>query len=245
MIKKKKKNQNLWRSESPDNSIIGAWGGDLNKRESSYSFPTKRKHFNFLFEPNKQQLIDHSSPTNLILPLSISISLFLIHTQTYLHDLCVLFSCFIFGKGIIFTKMGSIYFANYQTLKPFPSFNSFLHFKQPCIVSLYHHSNKVQPSLSLPRGSSFCRASGLISNSAPVNPFFPSSFFLLEEIFFYMGSNDFVLLFWVVEKRKFYGGWFYDQKRELTRCQNYNQCGWRYYWYLFYHIYVIFFIFHC
>ncbi|XWS39926.1 hypothetical protein CRYUN_Cryun18bG0096700 [Craigia yunnanensis] len=63
--------------------------------------------------------------------------------------------------------MGSISFANYQTLKLFPSFNSFLHSKQPCIVSLYHHSHKVIPSLSLPKRSSFRRAAGLIANSVP------------------------------------------------------------------------------
>ncbi|XWS54774.1 hypothetical protein CRYUN_Cryun10bG0118200 [Craigia yunnanensis] len=63
--------------------------------------------------------------------------------------------------------MGSITFANYQTLKLFPSFNSFLHSKQPCIVSLYHHSHKVVPSLSLPKRSSFRRAAGLIANSVP------------------------------------------------------------------------------
>ncbi|XP_007042479.2 PREDICTED: CBS domain-containing protein CBSX2, chloroplastic [Theobroma cacao] len=63
--------------------------------------------------------------------------------------------------------MGSISFANYQTLKLFPSFNSFLHSKQPCIVSLYHHSHNVVPSLSLPNRRSFRRAAGLIANSVP------------------------------------------------------------------------------
>ncbi|XVF01288.1 hypothetical protein REPUB_Repub04eG0074900 [Reevesia pubescens] len=64
--------------------------------------------------------------------------------------------------------MGSVTFANYQTLKLFPSFNSFLHSKQPCIVSLYHHSHKVVvPPLSLPKTTSFHRAAGLISNSVP------------------------------------------------------------------------------
>ncbi|KAK6253521.1 hypothetical protein QUC31_015241 [Theobroma cacao] len=63
--------------------------------------------------------------------------------------------------------MGSISFANYQTLKLFPSFNSFLHSKQPCIVSLYHHSHNVVPSLSLPNRRSFRRATGLIANSVP------------------------------------------------------------------------------
>ncbi|XP_021289385.1 CBS domain-containing protein CBSX2, chloroplastic-like [Herrania umbratica] len=63
--------------------------------------------------------------------------------------------------------MGSISFANYQTLKLFPSFNSFLHSKQPCIVSLYHHSRDVVPSLSLPKRRSFRRAAGLIANSVP------------------------------------------------------------------------------
>ncbi|XVF67543.1 hypothetical protein PTKIN_Ptkin10aG0129800 [Pterospermum kingtungense] len=65
--------------------------------------------------------------------------------------------------------MGSISFANYQTLKLFPSFNSFLHSNQPCIVSLYHHnSNKVVVrSLPLPKRSFFRPASGLIANSVP------------------------------------------------------------------------------
>ncbi|OMO74107.1 Cystathionine beta-synthase, core [Corchorus capsularis] len=67
--------------------------------------------------------------------------------------------------------MGSVSFANYhQTLKLFPSFNSFLQSKQPCIVSLYQHSHKavVPSSLSLPKRSSFRRAAGLIANSVPV-----------------------------------------------------------------------------
>ncbi|XP_022763421.1 CBS domain-containing protein CBSX2, chloroplastic-like [Durio zibethinus] len=63
--------------------------------------------------------------------------------------------------------MGSISFANYQTLRLFPSFNSFLHSKQPCIVALYHHSHKVEPSLSIIKRSSFRRAAGLIANSVP------------------------------------------------------------------------------
>ncbi|XVE66805.1 hypothetical protein DITRI_Ditri08aG0108900 [Diplodiscus trichospermus] len=63
--------------------------------------------------------------------------------------------------------MGSMSYPNYQTLKIFPCFDSFLHSKQPCIVSLYHHSRKVVPSLSLPKRSSFRRSAGLIANSVP------------------------------------------------------------------------------
>ncbi|XP_039019938.1 CBS domain-containing protein CBSX2, chloroplastic-like [Hibiscus syriacus] len=65
--------------------------------------------------------------------------------------------------------MASISLANFQTLKLFPSLNSFLHSKQPCIVSLYHHPDKVVPSLSLskPKGDSFHPAVGLIANSVP------------------------------------------------------------------------------
>lgn len=69
------------------------------------------------------------------------------------------------------TKMGSISFVNSQTLKLFPSFYSFLHSKQPCIVSMYHYSHKVAlaPSLSLPKpkDGSFRLAAGLITNSVP------------------------------------------------------------------------------
>ena len=145
--------------------------------------------------------------------------------------------------------MGSVSFANYQTLKLSTSFNSFFHSKQPCIVSLYHHSHKVVPSLSLPKRSTFYHAAGLISNFVPVTLlfiflFFLGFFFLFKKIVFYMGFHDFGLVF-VVKKRKLYRGWFYDQKRGFTCCQNYNKCEWRYYWYLrtivIHHIHVMFF----
>ncbi|XVF45103.1 hypothetical protein PTKIN_Ptkin02bG0179000 [Pterospermum kingtungense] len=63
--------------------------------------------------------------------------------------------------------MGSISFTNCQTLKLFASLDSFRRSKQPCIVSLYHHSHTLVPSLSLPNRSPFRRAAGLIANSVP------------------------------------------------------------------------------